>query len=270
MAPEWFDPLGIRGSRLDPLALFVDAVRGEGLARRSVERLTGTLAQSLVERRVEIVSTPSVQATVERIDHVSPATAMAAVPTLAGEVPLWHRVCGGLRDVRIGPRTFEHVELDIADLRVGGFDRRLRIATLDFEATASASEVEQWVETLAADRRVRLDRSRLEVSDRRLARWAWVEVAASASAGVIVVTPVALRILGRVVPLPRWLRRPSRIAAPWLPEHFVVDVVMVTGEGVTVTGRTRDLDLDVDLVSVLVEVATGGTRSVLRVVVGRR
>jgi hypothetical protein len=270
MAPEWFDPLGIRGSRLDPLTLFADAVRGEGLARQSVERLTGTLAQSLVERRVEIETTPPVHATVERVVHISPVTAMAAMPTVAGEVPLWRRVCGGLRDVRIGSRTLERVELDIADLRLGALGRRLRITAVEFHALASDTEVQQWVRALAGDRPVRLDQGRLEISDRRVVRWAWLEVEASASAGTIVVTPVALRVVGRVVSLPGRLRRPSRIVAPWLPDELVVDAVMVAGNAVTITGRLRQLDLEVDLVSVLVELATGGTRSVLRVVAGAR
>jgi len=269
MSRDWFDPLGLRGSKLDPFTMFADALKGEGLAQQSAEVMATTIARRLVGRRVEIDSDPPISATVERIDEAIPATALAALPTSSGEVPMWQRVRGRIREVTVGERTLKSVDLTVTGVRlVGATAHRIRVDHVEFNATVAPDEIERWAADIDGDHVVRLHEERLEVTDRRVARWAWLEVSVTAARKTIVVTPVALRILGRTMPMPGRLRRPVERDASWLPAELVVSEVRLTDQGAGVRGELDDVLVPVDVARLLTEIGAQGTRSVLRVVVG--
>ena len=271
MSPDWFDPLGLRGSRLDPFTLFGNALRGEGLAQQSAEALAKTMAQRLVGRRVEIDRAPPIAATVDRVDEVTPATALAALPTRIGEVPMWRLVRGRLRDVSVGSRRLDAIELTVVGVRiVGASAQRLRLGRVDFNATVSPDEVTRWAADVDGNHVVRVHEGRLEATHRRMERWAWVEVRVTAAAQTVVVTPIAVRLLGRSLPLPRRLGRPVLRPAPWLPAELVVDEVRVTDVVVGVRGGLDDVLVPVDVTRVLEDLGSERGRSALRIVMGDR
>jgi DUF2993 family protein len=271
VSPDWFDPLGLRGSRLDPFAMFAAALRGEGLAQQSAEVMATTIIRRMVGRRVEINCDPPISATVDRIDEAVPATALAAMPTLGGEVPMWKLVRGRIRDVRVGGRALSSVDLTATGVwLLGATAQRLRVDHLDFNATVSPDEMERWAGDIDGGHLVRLREGRLEVSDRRVARWAWLEVSVTAAEQTVVVTPIALRILGRNVPMLGRLRRPVERDAPWLPAELIVNDVRVTDQVVGVRGELAEVAVSVDVPRLFTELGAQGSKSVLRIVVGDR
>jgi hypothetical protein len=271
VSPDWFDPLGLRGSRLDPFTMFADALKGEGLAQQSAEVMATTITRRLVGRRVEIKGDPPISATVDRIHEAVPATALAAMPTISGEVPMWKRVRGRIRDVSIGGRTLSSVDLTVSGVSLlGPTAQGLRVEHLEFNATVTPEEIERWAADIDGTRVVRSSEGRLEVSDRRVARWAWLEVSVTAADRTIVVTPITLRILGRPVPILGRFRRPVERDAQWLPAELVVDEVRVTDQVVGVSGELGQVSISVDVARLFAELGSQGTRSVLRIVVGDR
>ncbi len=271
MSPVWFDPLGLRGSKLDPFTMFADALRGEGLAQQSVDAMAATVVRRLVGRRIEIDRDPPVSATVDRIHEATPATARAAIPTTFGEVPMWQRLRARIRDVSIGDKTLRSVEMTVTGVRlIGATSQRLGVEHVEFNATIAPEEAERWAAEIEGSHVVRVRDGRLEATDRRVARWAWLEVAVTAADRVVVVTPVALRILGRAVPMPSRLRRPLARPVPWLPGDLVIREVRVTGPAIGVRGELGDVRVPVDVARVMTELGALGTKSVLRIVLGDR
>lgn len=271
MSPDWFDPFGLRGSRLDPFTMFADALKGEGLAQQSAEVMATTITRRLVGRRVEIKGDPPISATVDRIHEAVPATALAAMPTISGEVPMWKRIRGRIRDVRVGGRTLSSVDLTVSGVwLLGATAQGLRVDHVEFNATVTPDEIERWAAEIDGARVVRLQEGRLEVSHRRVARWAWLEVSVTAAKQMIVVTPIALRIAGRTVPILGRLRRPVERDAKWLPAELVVNEVRVTDQAVGVSGELGRVEISVDVARLFAELGAQGTKSVLRIVVGDR
>jgi hypothetical protein len=271
VSPDWFDPLGLRGSKLDPFTMFADALKGEGLAQQSVEAMAATVVRRIVGRRVEIERDPPVSATVERIHEATLPTARASIPSTFGEVPMWQQLRGRIRDVTIGDRTLQAVEMTVTGVRLAGTTaQRLSVERVEFNATIEPGEAERWAAEIEGTHVVRVRDGRLEATDRRVARWAWLEVAVTAAGGVVVVTPIALRILGRIMPMPNRLRRSVERRAPWLPADLVVREVRVTGPAIGVRGELENVRIPVDVTRVLTEIGALGTKSVLRIVLGDR
>jgi hypothetical protein len=249
--------------------MFADALKGEGIPQQSAEMMATAIARRLVGRRVEIDRNPPISATVERIDEVTPATGLAAISTSRGEVPMWQRVRGRIIHASVGERTLEAVDLTVTSVRmVGAASQRLRVGRVEFDATVAVAEMERWATEFDGNHVVRVHEGRIEATDRRIARWAWVEVTVAAAEQTIVVTPVALRILGRDVPLLSRLRRPVERPVPWLPAELVVDEVHVIDEAIGVRGGLDDVLVPVDVSRFLTEVGSEGTRSVLKIVTG--
>jgi hypothetical protein len=268
MSRDWFDPLGLRPRRLDPISIFADAVRGEGVARQSAERIATLMARGLVGRRIEIERTPAVAATVERIDEVTPATALAALPTPRGEVPVWRRFRGRLVGVTIGDHRIGSVHVDASDVRLLAAGGRLRATRVELASSTEVREIDRWFAALTGNVRLRLHRGRVELSDRRLVRWAWVEVDVVAFGGRVRVTPRVLWLGNRAVPLPARLRRPIEREVGWLPRELEVTEVRLEGDRLLATGHVEGIGAPVDLPRLLAEIGSGNARTVLRIASG--
>ncbi|MEQ8840786.1 MAG: hypothetical protein RIB98_07380 [Acidimicrobiales bacterium] len=271
MSRDWFDPLGIRGSRLDPFTLFTNALRGQGPAGQSAEVIATTMARRLVGRTVSVDAGVKITATVAGVDEARPPAPLAAVPTGAVEVPMWERVRVRLQRIELGEWRLARATLDVHDIRlVGAAAKAIRIGGADFTATVKPGEVVRWAEAIAGERRVRVREGMLEVSDRRLERWVWVTVAVTARDQTVVVRPRHLTAFGRTVPLPpRWQRDVVR-PAPWLPTEVQIIGIESDGDDLVATGRVTATDVPVDMTKLLVDLGTESTRSVLRIAIGGR
>lgn len=271
MSFDWLDPLGLRGSRLDPFTHLADALLGRGITADSAARMSTAIARRLEGRRVEVGSRPPVSATVERLHDVRPPAGLGALPTDAAELPLFASVAGRVRDVEIGDVRLDRIDLTVQRVRVGPAGDRLRVGAVDYEARATAAAVFDRIASADGSApRFRVDRGRLEASRGILARWVWVECAVSAADGRIVVEPVTVRVRGRPIPVPAVLLRPIVRPAPRLPAAVIVDSVDVVDADIVVRGRVREVVLPVDVTRVLADLGTQTTRSALRVVFGDR
>ncbi len=255
MENRWFDPFGLRGSRLDPFA-------------QSAQRVATALAQALVGRPVRLERTPPVETTVDAVHELTPADPLDAVPGLgAASIPLWRRFRARLGSVRIGDRILDGAEIDVTDVRVvGPVNPRLRVARIEATARLTRDQLGGWLAELDVPWHVGLVDGRLEVTAARAARWVGVELRARAGAGTVTFETGAVRLLGRRFTPPGFLRRTVTRPAPWLPARFEVDTIEVVDDGVEVRGTATDLDWPIDAAEVLAELTATSPRSVLRVV----
>ena len=271
MSNDWFDPFGVRGSRLDPFTVFGNVLKGQGATGQSAELLSRTIVRRIVGRTVHVEAGTGITATIAAVDEARPPAPLAALPTGSAEVPLWERVRIRLVSIGVGDRRVAHATLDVHDIRlVGMTGREVRVGSTAFVASIGHDEVVRWAAEAGGDRRVRAHAGRLEVTDRRLRRWVWVEVDVGARDRTLFVSPVALRAFGHVLTLPRWLRRTVSRPAGWLPASLRVERVEVGAREVEVTGSVGDVVVPVDLARLLTDLGTESTRSVLRIVTGDR
>ena len=269
---DWLDPLGLRGSRLDPFKMFTDALKGEGLAQQSAERIATGVAQGLVGRRVEVDHDPPVSFTVDAVHELAPATALAAVPSTDGVIPMWQRFRARLSDVAVGDARIESVEIDAVGLRlVGTGARRMQIGRVDAVGIVTAEKLGGWLEQLDLPYVVRLADGRLEVADRRFQRWVGVSIDITAAAQEVTVQTGEVRLLGRRFLPPSWLRRTERRPAPWLPIGAeIVRLEATDDDRLEFVAAIEEVEVPVDISKLLVDLGAGGTRSVLRIVTGLR
>jgi len=269
---DWFDPFGIRGSKLDPFVMFTNALRGQGPAGQSAEIIATTIAKRIEGRTVQVDAGLKITATVHAVDEARPPAPLASLPTGSVEIPMWERVRVRLRDIELGEWRIDRVSLDARDLRlIGATSQSVRVGGVDFVATIRPEEVIQWAAAVDGEHRVRVSEGRIEVSDRRLERWAWLEVAVVARDRTILVSPVALRVFDRPLPLLRWLRRTIERDAPWLPFALRVESVSVTESGeVNAVGTVSKSQVPVDVAKLLSDLGTESTKSVLRIVAGEK
>ena len=257
MSRDWFDPFGIRGSRLDPFA-------------QSARQAAKTFAQALSGHQVRVEREPAVVMTVEEVHELELADAFdafGAVPALGvPEVPLWRRFRARLAPVRIGDRELDRVEVEMVDIRmVGPVGPRLRVARVEASARLTREQLGAWVAELDVPWRLGLVEGRLEVTAARVARWVGVELRARASAGTLILEPGGVRVLGRRFALPGFLRRAVVRPAPWLPEHVEIHGIEVVGDELEVRGATTALEWPVDMATVLTELTATSTKTVLRI-----
>ena len=270
MSRDWFDPFGIRGSRLDPFVILTNALTGQGPAGQSAEFVSTTIARRIVGRTIQIDAGRKIVATIAAVDEARPPAPLAAVPTGAAEVPMWERVRLRLHSIRLGEWHVEQASLDARDIRlVGVGSQRIRVGSTDFVAAVRPEEVVRWAAAVSDDHRVRVHDGRLEVTDRRLERWLWVEVGVAAVDQTIVVRPIGVRALGRALPLPIRLRRRIERPAPWLPAAVTVERTEVgDDDAVVVHGAVAASEVPVDMARFLADLGAEGTMSVLRIVTG--
>jgi hypothetical protein len=266
---DWFDPFGIRGSRLDPFVIFTNALTGQGPAGQSAEFLATTIARRVVGRTVQIDGTMTIVATIEAVDEARPPAPIAALPTGIAEVPMWERVRIRLQSIRLGDWHVEHAALDASDIRlVGVTSQSMKVGATEFVAKVRSEEVVRWAGAVSGDHRVRVHDGRLEVTDRRLERWLWIEVGVHAVDQTIVVTPRTVRALGRAVPLPLWLRRAIERPAEWLPAAVRVERSEVVEGDVVVHGSLSTSVVPVDMARLLADLGAEGTMTALRIATG--
>lgn len=270
MTRDWFDPFGIRGSKLDPFVMFTNALKGQGPASQSAEFMATTIAKRIEGRKIQVDAGMKIVATVEGVDEARPPAPIAAIPTGAAEIPMWERVRVRVRDIEAGEWCIDRAALDVHDIRlVGTTAQAVRVRHVDFVATIVPEEVVRWAATIDGDHRLRVSEGRLEVSDRRLERWAWLEVTVVARDRTILVSPVAVWIFGRSLPLPQWLRRTVERDAPWLPFALRVESAEVGESGdIEARGTVAETEIPVDVAKLLTDLGTEGTMSVLRIVTG--
>ena len=271
MSRDWFDPFGIRGSRLDPFLAVTDALKGQGIAGQSAGFLSTTIARRIVGRTVHVDAGVKITATIEAVDEARPPAPRAAIPTGTVEVPMWERVQVRLRAISVGEWRVERASIDARGICLVGVNAQgVRVAATEFSATVRSDEVVRWAGEVKGDHRVRVDSGRLEVTDRRLQRWIWVEVDLVAHEKKLFVSPMSLRAFGRAVPLPGWLRQTVQRPAVWLPAALRVERVEVGDDIVVVMGAIENSVVPVDVPRVIADLGTDGTMSALRIVTGDR
>lgn len=269
MSREWFDPFGIRGSKLDPMTHLANALAGRGLAATSAARMSTTVARQLEGRRLEIASDPPIAATVSRLDEVRPPAGVGAVPTSVTELPMFAAISGQVRNVRIGDLRFDVIQIDARDLRVGATGDRLRLGGADYEARVGTDDVLAQLGALLDDPPlVRFDNGRIEGSEGVLARWFWMEVRVRAADKRVTIEPVAVRFLGRPIPVPRQLMRTVHEDLPALPAPLTVDDAQVAGDELVVRGTVREVVIPVNVARLMTDLGTQTTRSALKVMIG--
>jgi hypothetical protein len=269
MSPDWFDPLGSRGGKLDPFTFFADALKGEGATGQSADLMATTLAKQLVGRRIEIDHEPPISATIERIDEVRPPPMIAATAVIGREVPMWESVAGQLADVHVGEWRIRSIDLQARSLSlVGATAQRMRVGRVEAQAEIDSEALHAWAGGVEGEYRVRVHEGRLETSDRRAPGWLWLEVSVTAGDGHLAVTPLGLRAFGRTVPLMRRFRRLVVRPIKWLPAGLEITAVRVEGDSVQVDGRLRNAIIPLDITKALTDLGSESTRSVLRIVLG--
>ncbi|MDW3217772.1 MAG: LmeA family phospholipid-binding protein [Acidimicrobiales bacterium] len=269
MSRDWFDPFGLRGSKLDPFTYLTDALMGKGLAANSAARMSTTVAKQLEGRRLDIASQPPVSLTVARLDEVRPPAGVGAVPTSVLEVPMFTAVSGELEDVHIGDVRLERIHLAARSIQMATSGDRVRVGGADYEARVTGDEVLAQIAAHAADApMIRFDHGRIEASEGVFARWFWMELSIRAADERVVVEPVALRFRGRPVPVPRRLLQRIERDLPGLPAPLTVDSVTLDGDDVIVQGTVREVVIPVDMTRLITDLGTKRTREVLRVMVG--
>jgi hypothetical protein len=258
MSPDWFDPLGLRGSKLDPFAFFVGALKGEGITGQSADLMATTLAKQLVGRRIEIDYEPLISATVERIDEVRPPPMSAATAVIGREVPMWESVAGRLADVRVGEWRIRSIDVQARSIvLLGATAQRMRVGRVEAQAEIDPEELQAWAGTIEGEYRVWVCEGRLEASDRRAPEWLRLEISVTAGDGHLAVTPLALRAFGRTVPLMRRFRRPVVRPIKWLPAGLEITAVRVEGDSVQLDGRLRNVIVPVDITKALTDLVLG-------------
>lgn len=269
MSRDWFDPFGLRGSKLDPFTYLTDALMGKGIAANSAARMSTALAKQLEGRRLDIASQPPVSLTVARLDEVRPPAGVGAVPTSVTEVPMFTAVSGELEDVRIGDVRLDRIHIDARSIQMGTGGDRVRVGGADYEARLGTAEVLAQIAAYDADApMIRFANGRIEGSEGVFARWFWMELSVRAADKQVVVEPVALRFRGRPVPVPRRLLQRIERDAPQLPVPITVDSVTLDGDDVVVRGTVREVVIPVDMTRLITDLGTQRTREVLRVMVG--
>lgn len=257
---EWFDPFGLRGSRVDPFAVLSDALRGEGVAGRSVEAVATAVTRRLVGRTLRLESSPPIRATVAHVVEARPASALDALGTAVTEVPIWARLGVVLRDVRIGAHRLAQVDLDAVDLRVVGVAARaVSVGPTIARAEVEIDELGRWAESLGGERPMSVIDGHLVVSDPRLWGRVGVTVEVSVVDRQLIVEARALVVCGRRFPLPRSLRRTLRRDVPAVPRALTVDRVAGHPDDPTrviVHGSIAPATVDLDLARLLADLGS--------------
>lgn len=263
------DPLGIRGTRLDPFTHLTNALLGKGIAAESAARMSTALARQLEGRELHVAADPPVRATVERLDDVRPPAGVGALPTSAAEMPMFTAVKGRVRDVAIGEIRLDRIDLEARGIRLGAAGDRLRVDGVDYEARITTESLHAQVAALVPDApQLRFDNGRLEGSDGWFARWFWMEFTVRAEDKRVVVEPVAVRFRGRPLPAPKRIMQPIVRPEPRLPAPLTVEGVSVDGDDIVMAGSVAALVIPVDVTRLLTDLGTQTTRSALNVMIG--
>ncbi|MEM7140850.1 MAG: hypothetical protein AAF548_07420 [Actinomycetota bacterium] len=268
MSRSWLDPFGIRGSKLDPFAFLSDTLAGRGAAADSAGRVATTLARQLVGERVEVGSSPRVAATVERIEDVRPAVAGAAIPGLDGQMPLWSSLAGRLTDVEIDRLGIDRVDVSVENVRVAATGDRVHVGSTEFTARVSAARAREQAAALEQPIVLRFDNGVVEMTEPRLERWFWVEMRIGVEAQKATGEIVGLRFRSFSLPVPRRLRKPRTDHVAALPEALCISEVRVEGDAVVAEGTFEAVDLPIDMTALMADLASGTTRSMLRIAFG--
>ncbi len=262
--PDWFDPLGIRGSILDPLAALNEAAKVVAPVTQPFAWMMTAAARRLHGRRVRIESTPQIKARVARIDEISPATAIS-VPGLSDSIALWRRAVFSVDQVWIERNPIDRVDVVASDIRVRDSSaRQVLISGVKLVATLTAESVASWMNSLGIDGVPDFDSGNIEIHP--VSRLRWLRVAAEPS---ILPRGAEVRALSVAVgplslPIPKWLLRTRTVSFPHLPEELALTgLSMSDGQVMKVMLEGKGIDIPVDMPRLMAEIGVEGTMSVV-------
>jgi len=263
--PNWLDPLGIRGSILDPLSLFADAARMVVPPAESISWMMTTAAKRLEGRRIKTHGDPLIEARVASIREVVPAM-VVSVPVLNRTISIWDRVELTLDSLRIDGLPVTGAEVTATGIGVADpAAQSVVVAKVEIKVTLNEDDIGRWLED--ADVRVEID-MQTGIAEISWARAGWLRVVGEpfVDDGRVSGRPTALKF-GRVkIPLPRWLvRRNSRVLSDSDDSLVVTHLRFPDGIHAEVVLTGRDLELAIDIPRLITEIGLEGPRSVARI-----
>ncbi len=265
-APDWFDPLGLRGSKLDPFALMGEAARLMGPPSQSFAWMVTTVAKRLEGRRFEIRRDPVIAGRVAMIHEVVPATSIP-LPGLSSSIALWDRARLTVDDLTIGAGRVDKIEVSAEDVRVtDATAQRVSVRTVGLVVTLTSGQVAQWLGEMDVDAEFDFETETFAVRPAILGRWLSVVVEPTLVGRRAVMRPTGVKLARWLVPVPSLLARSRSHELDQLPPGVeLVGMSTIDADRVEVRMTARDLDLAVDLPRLITDVGVEGTRSVVRV-----
>ena len=264
--PRWLDPLGIRGSILDPLALFADAARTVVPASESISWMMTTAARRLEGRRFKTHGDPLIEARVARVREVVPSMSVT-VPVVSRIISIWDRMDLTLDSVSIGGRPVTGVEVVASGIGVADpAAQSVLVSHVEIEVVLSKDDIRPWLEDAAVAAELDMRTGFAEVRPWDRAGWLRVVVEPCVDAGRASGRPKAAKVGPVTVPLPSRLVSGLSRHLPRAHESLSVSE-MTFPDGVHANVRLvgDDIKLAVDVPRVVTEIGLEGPRTVARI-----
>lgn len=264
--PNWFDPLGIRGSILDPLAPFSEAAKMVTPGAQPFTWMMTTAARRLQGRRVSVKTATSIEARVARIVEVVPATEIP-VPVLSESIGLWQRAEFSVDQVTVGGKPIDRVDVVATDIRIkDSTARQMKISRVNLLATLTTDSLDVWLEDLGVNENFDFDSGNISV--RLVAGVSWLAVVAKPKLRPrgVEARAVALKVGPVSIPVPNWLSKTRSVDLQHLPMGFELKDMQVTADRqLVVTLEGTGIDFPINLPRLMAEIGVDGTMSVVNI-----
>jgi len=264
--PSWLDPLGIRGSILDPFALFADAARMVVPPGESIAWMMTTAARRLQGRRFKTHGEPLIEATVSKVREVVPAMTVS-VPGLSRPISIWDRAAFSLESVMVDGHPVTGA--DVVATGIGVSDptaQTLSVAHVDITLTLNANELRPWFEDAGVHADLDMRTGIAEVRPWARAGWIQVMVEPIIVGGRACGRPTAVKAGPIRVPLPGGLSRSRSRRFPAAHDSLAVtEVRFRDGIHAEISLGGDDINIGIDIPRVVAEIGLEGPRSVARI-----
>jgi len=264
--PSWLDPLGIRGSILDPFSLFADAARMVVPPGESISWMMTTAARRLEGRRFKTRGDPLIEARVAKVREVVPAMTVS-VPMVGRTISIWDRVDLTLDSVVIDGRHVSGARVTAVGIGVSDpAAQSVSVSHVEITVTLTEDDIRPWLEDTGVRAEIDMQTGLAEVRPWARAGWIRVIVEPDVEAGRASGRPTAVKVGPATIPLPSRLARGRARQLPAAHEELVVtDLRFPDGVHAEVCLMGDDIEIAVDIPRVVAEVGLEGPRSVARI-----
>jgi len=264
--PSWLDPLGIRGSILDPFALFADAARMVVPSGESISWMMTTAARRLEGRRFKTHGDPLIEARVASIREVVPAMTVS-VPVVSRMISIWDLVDLTLDSVVIDGRAVTGAQVIATGIGVADpAAQSVLVSHAEIIVMLSEDDIRPWLEDAGVRAEIDMQSGIAEVRPWARAGWLRVIVESDVEGGRASGRPTAVKVGPATFPLPTWLMRGRSRQLPAAHDSLVVtDLRFPDGVHAEICLSGDDIEIAVDIPRVVAEVGLEGPRSVARI-----
>jgi len=266
---NWMDPLGVRGSRLDPAVLMRDIGRA---VRRGVPLVDffGPVLRSMHGRSFEVAVRPPVRFVLERVVDTVPANEVV-VGTRGAAVPIWRSVELDVTDIEVGPFGADRARVTATDVRyVDEGKPHLRVGSCSARVRLSAPQFALLVAELAPSADIDAVGTRLVVRPQWGRGRVAVDVTASMRHGTLHLRPDAVQAGSVSRRASERLPLTCDFPLPGVPDDLTVTDVEAFDDTVEATVSFGAVEIPVDLAAVLTQAGGDGARVLIRTVSGGR